>query len=150
MSAANNLEAKLRRRIAENAEVVPGSIGDRLQFRLLSCEEDKGEYCLSCQTEPWMTNFVGTLHGGIGATIADQAMGIVSYSLKSGEGMAPTIQLSVDYHRPLHPGEEVIVKVRVVTATRSLMKLTAEAAQASTPEKTALSASGVYFFKASE
>ncbi len=150
MSAANNLEARLRRRIEEISETVPGSIGDRLQFRLLSCEEEKGEFSLSCQTEAWMTNFAGTLHGGMGAVIADQAMGIVSYCLKPGAGTAPAIQLSVDYHRPLHPGEAVIVKVRVVTATRSLIKLTAEAAQASTPEKTALSASGVYFFKASE
>lgn len=64
-----------------------------------------------------------------------------------GEGSAPAVHLSVDYHRPLHPGEQVIVKVHVVSVTRSLTKLTAEAFQASSPEKICLSGSGVYFFK---
>ena len=88
-----------------------------------------------------------TLHGGLCATILDQAMGFVSYCLKAGEGTAPAVHLSVDYHRPLRPGERVKVTVRVVSVTRNLMNLTAEACQESHPEKICLSGSGVYFFK---
>lgn len=150
MNAVNNMEKKLHHRIAEISEAVPGSIGDLLHFQVIACDEEKGNYTLTCKTDKWMTNFAGTLHGGICATILDQAMGFVSYCLKPGDGAAPTIQIEVDYHRPLHPGEDVIVKVHVVTATRSLMNLTAEAMQASTPDKIALSASGIYFYKPKE
>lgn len=150
MSAVSNMEEVVRRRIAQISEVVPGSIGDMLHFQLLECQAEKGDYTFSCQTAPWMRNFAGTLHGGMCATILDQAMGFVSYCLKPSEGTAPTVQIEVDYHRPLIPGEEVIVKVHVVTATRSLMNLTAEAIQVSHPDKICLSGSGIYFFKPAE
>ena len=147
MNGANNIEAVIRRRIAQISEEVPGSIGDMMQFELLECIPERGDYTMRCKTAPWMRNFAGTLHGGMCATVLDQAMGFISYCLKPGEGIAPTVQLEVDYHRPLIPGEDVVVKVHVVTATKSLMNLTAEATQASNPDKICLSGSGIYFFK---
>ena len=144
------MEETVRRRIAQITEEVPGSIGDMMHFQLIGCDEEKGDYTMTCETLPWMRNYAGTLHGGLCATILDQAMGFISYCLKRGPGTAPTVQMEVDYHRPLIPGEEVIVKVHVVTATRSLMNLTAEAVQASHPEKICLSGSGIYFYKPAE
>lgn len=144
------MEEKLRRRLEQIAQEVPGSIGDMMHFQLIECNEEKGDYAFTCQTAPWMRNYAGTLHGGLCATILDQAMGFVAYCLKPGEGTAPTVQMEVDYHRPLIPGENVIVKVHVVTATRSLMNLTAEAVQASHPDKISLSGSGIYFYKPAE
>ena len=150
MNAVSNMEEKVRARIAEITETVPGSIGDLMHFQLLECDPEHGDYTMTCKTEPWMRNCAGTLHGGMCATILDQAMGFISYCLKPGEGAAPTVQIEVDYHRPLHPGEDVMVKVHVVTATRSLMNLTAEAVQVSHPDKIALSGSGIYFYKPAE
>ena len=150
MNAVSNMEEAVRRRIAQISETVPGSIGDMMHFQLLECDPEKGDYTMSCQTAEWMRNFAGTLHGGMCATILDQAMGFVSYCLKPGPGTAPTVQIEVDYHRPLMPGEDVIVRVHVVTATRSLMNLTVEAVQASHPEKICLSGSGIYFYKPAE
>ena len=140
-----DLGEKVRRRITEVNAAAPGSIAEMMNFRFESCAN--GDIVLTCQTMPWMRNPAGTLHGGLCATILDQAMGFVSYCLKAGEGTAPAVHLSVDYHRPLRPGERVKVTVRVVSVTRNLMNLTAEACQESHPEKTCLSGSGVYFFK---
>ena len=151
MSAENeqrDMSERIRSRMAQINESEPESIAGMLRFRLVSCERD--DITMTCQTMPWMRNPAGTLHGGLCATVLDQAMGFVSYCLKAGEGTAPAVHLSVDYHRPLHPGEQVIVKVHVVSATRSLMNLTAEAYQASCPEKICLSGSGIYFFKPKE
>lgn len=144
------MEEKVHRRIAEIKESIPGSIGDIMHFQLLNCDSDCGDYFLTCRTEPWMRNFAGTLHGGMCAAILDQAMGIISYCLKSGEGAAPAMQLKADFHRPLHPGEGVLVKVHVVSATRRLIHLSAEAWQASRPDKIAISGSGIYFCKSTE
>lgn len=145
-----SLETVVRNRIALLHEVVPNSIGDLMEFQLLDCAPEQGSYTLRCKTYPWMRNVAGTLHGGMCATIVDQAMGFISYCVKPGEGTAPTIQLQVSYHRPLIPGEDVIVTVQVLSVTRSLMSLRCEAAIASAPEKICLTSTGTYFYKPSK
>lgn len=148
MNESNELMAQtVRDRIALLHEVVPGSIGDLFQFELMDCDPAGGSYTLRCRTGEWMRNVAGTLHGGMCATILDQAMGFIAYCAKRGEGTAPTVQLQVAYQRPLIPGEDVIVRVRVVSITRSLMHLSCEAALASAPEKTCLTGTGIYFYK---
>ena len=150
MNAASDMEQQVRARIAEIGQKVPGSIGDMMHFELVECDPAHGDYVMSCTTEPWMRNFAGTLHGGMCATILDQAMGFIAYCLKAGPGIAPTVQIEVDYHRALVPGEDVLVKVHVVSATRSLMNLTSEAMQSSQPDRICLSGSGIYFYKPEE
>lgn len=145
MNECIDLAEKVRRRIAQVDASIPGSIAEMLRFEVVG--EDKGDIVMTCGTMPWMRNSAGTLHGGLCATILDQAMGFVSCCLKEGNDIAPTVQMSISYHRPLHPGEQVIVKVHVVSVTHSLMNLTAEASQASCPEKICLSGSGMYFVK---
>ena len=146
MSEIADLVEKVRQRIVQVSAAAPGSIAEMMHFQVM--EYDRDDIVMTCETLPWMRNSAGTLHGGLCATILDQAMGYVSSCLKAGEGTAPTVQLSMNYHRPLHPGEQVIVKVHVVSVSRSLMSLGAEAFQASCPEKICLSGSGIYFFKA--
>ena len=142
-----SLGEKVRRRIAEFDASVPDSVGSMMNFQLVEYDCAHNDVVMTCMTMPWMRNSVGTLHGGLCATILDQAMSFVAYCLKEGKGNAPAIHLGVDFHRPLHPGEKVIVKVHVVSVTKSLMNLTAMAFQASYPEKICLSGSGIYFYK---
>lgn len=147
VSGENDLGALVRRRIAEISELAPGAVGDQMCFQLLRYDPEGGDFVMSCHTEPWMRNSAGTLHGGLCAAILDQAMGFVSHCLTPDGATAPTVQLGVEFHRPLLPGENVIVKVHIVSATRNLMSLTAEAAQESNPEKICLSGSGIFFNK---
>lgn len=150
METANEMAALLRRRLEELRTAAPDSIGAVMDFELLSCDSEAGEYVFRCKTMPWMRNILGTLHGGLCATALDQAMGFVAHCIKPGEGTAPTIQMQVSYHRPLISGEDVIVKVWVVSATRSLMSFRSEAFQASRPEKLCLSGSATFFYKPAE
>ena len=138
----------LRERIRELHRIAPGSIGDQMQYEVLDGEE--GVYQMRCRTFDWMRNGPGTLHGGMCATIVDQAMGFVAYCAKPGEGIAPTVQLQVEYHRPILPGHSVLVDVRLVSATRSLMHLSANVYQESEPDKLCLSATSVFFYKPEE
>lgn len=140
-----NFDKILKERIALVSQGASGTIGDMIDCRVLSWDGEKQEATMTCQTLPWMRNFAGTLHGGICATIVDQAMGFVSNALRGGHAIVPTVQLSVNYHRPLDPGREVLVKVRVESATRHFMTLTAQAWQMDTPEKLCLSATGLYY-----
>ena len=125
----------------------PGSIGDQLEFHVLAECRERGEYTLCCKTYPWMCNALGTLPGGMCATIVDQAMGFVAYSYMSGKGTAPTIQMQLNYHKPFIPGEDVIIRVRVVSMTRNLIAMSCEASRASEPERICLTASATSFLK---
>lgn len=127
-----------------------GSIGDMLDFRVVSCDEEKDDYVLSCRTEPWMCNHYGTLHGGICATILDQAMGMVCCCLKRGFGVCTTVQLETSYHRPVVPGEDILIKVHVISVTRSLVNMNAELVQMSKPDKISVSGSAIFFYKDDE
>lgn len=147
MTEKRDLEQIVKDRIALLEKVVPGSIGDLMKFHLISCDPDGGEYTLGCSTGEWMRNVAGTLHGGMCATIVDQAMGFIAYCVKPGEGIAPTVQMQVSYHRPLIPGKDVIVRVHVASVTKSLMHLSAQAALAEAPDRICLTSSGVYFYK---
>lgn len=149
MNGESKLAAVVRNRIAQLHEIAPGSIGDQMAYEVLKSDgEDKVR--LRCQTYDWMRNGPGTLHGGMCATVVDQAMGFVAYCIKPGEGIAPTVQMQVEYHRSLIPGEGVIVDVHVVSRTRSLMHLYCEAYSEHSPEKVSLTASATYFYKPSE
>ena len=141
------IEQSLRRRLEELQNTAPDSIGAVMDFELVFCDPKAGEDIFRCKTMPWMRNSAGTLHGGICATVLDQAMGFVAYCVMPGEGIAPTIQMQVSYHRALIPGEEVVVKVWTVSVTKSLMSFRAEAFQTSKPDKLCLSGSATYFYK---
>lgn len=147
---AYTMEYGLKKYIEHITERNPGTIGEMLKFQVVSCDEEKDDYVLSCKTEPWMCNHYRTLHGGICATILDQAMGMVCCCLKRGFGVSTTVQLESDYHRPILPGEDVLVKVHVVSVTRSLVNMNAELVQLSKPDKIAVSGSAIFFYKDNE
>ncbi len=147
MNLPENFESALRSRLAQLHTDGAGTIGDMLDLRLLELDPVQGTVLLRCATAPWMRNLAGTLHGGMCATVVDQAMGCVAYCAKPGAGIAPTIQLQVSYHRPLIPGEDVLMKIRVLSVTGSLIHLSCEAMVASQPEKLSLSCTATYFYK---
>ena len=141
------IEPSVANSIAGLHRKAPGSIGDQLEFHVLEENRGKGEYTFCCKTYPWMRNALGTLHGGMCATIVDQAMGFVAYSYMSGKGTAPTIQMQLNYHKPFVPGEDVIIRVRVVSMTRNLIAMSCEASRASDPARVCLTASATSFLK---
>ena len=149
MSGESKLAVAVRNRIAELHRIAPGSIGDQMGYEVLGGDGET-RIRLRCKTFGWMRNGPGTLHGGMCATVVDQAMGFVAWCIKPGQGIAPTVQMQVEYHRPLIPGENVTVEVEVVSRTKSLMHLRCEAYPENSPEKVSLTASATYFYKPAE
>ena len=124
-----------------------GTIAERLKFDVVSCDEENDNYVLKCRTEPWMCNHYGTLHGGICATIMDQAMGMVCSCLKKGYGTCTTLQLESDYHRPIPAGEDLIVQVHVMSVTRSVINMTCELINPAKPDKYSVTGSSIFFYR---
>ena len=135
---------KLQARIASFHEIAPGAICDMFPFEILSINGD--EVVLQCGTEYWMRNTFGALHGGMATTILDQAMSLVAYCAKRGEGTTPCIEMQVSFHRPVKPTETVQIHVRVLSVTRSLIRLSSQLHQ---DEKLCVSATATYFQKQS-
>ena len=147
---AQMTEPSVRNSISGLHRKAPGSIGDMMEFQVIAEDREKGEYLLRCRTFEWMRNALGTLHGGMGAAVVDQAMGFVAYSYMRGAGVTPTIQLQLNYHRPLVAGEDVLLRVRVISVTRTLVGMTCEAMAASDPERICITATGTSFLKLME
>lgn len=147
MQLNENFKIRLLQRLEALHTRGEGTIGDMLDLRLVDCDLEKGEFTLQCQTQAWMRNIAGTLHGGMCATLVDQSMGCVAYCAMPGEGIAPTIDLQVSYHRPLIPGEDVLIRVKVVSVTKSLMYLSSEACQFSRPDRICITSTATFFYK---
>jgi uncharacterized protein (TIGR00369 family) len=133
---------KIEGRIASFHEIAPGAICDMFPFEVLSVKDDA--VVLQCATEHWMRNTFGALHGGMASTILDQAMSLAAFCVKTGEGPTPCIEMQVSFHRPVQPGETVQIRVNVLSATKSLIRLSSQLHQY---DKLCVSATGTYFQK---
>ena len=142
-----DMAARLERRMESIRTEGKDTIGDILQLSLVSCYTEKDEILLRGKTAPWMRNLAGTLHGGMCATFIDQCLGLVANCLKEGEGITPTLDMTLHYHRPLMPNEDVLIRIRVISVTRSIIHMGAEAYIASNPGRICISGNGTSFLK---
>ncbi len=102
----------LQSRVGERfGESHPSPVGRWLNGTLREIRE--GEFVADFLVRPDMTNPVGILHGGILATIMDEAMGIAIYTLDDTNFFA-TLNLVVDFLRSARTGEIVTVRASVV------------------------------------
>ncbi len=135
----------LTKRVAWVNEAAAGTVCGDLRMQVLEGNTDKGEYLFLCHTTAAMRNVIHTLHGGSAAIVADQAMGSVANSMFAEDGHAPTSQLTLNFHRPLFAGEDLMVYVKVVNASRRQIHLCAEIYAKKAPDKLCVSASAVFF-----
>lgn len=122
-----------------------GTIGGAFRLQLQSGNDEAKEYTFLARTEDWMRNVIGTLHGGSCAALADQAMGCVANCLLENESHAPTSQLQINFHRPLFAGDAMLVIVRVVNISRSMLHMAAEIYAVKDPERLCVSSSAIFF-----
>ena len=135
----------LAQRVAWVNEAAAGAICGDLKMELLGGDPDRGEYHFLCHTTSAMRNVIHTLHGGSAAIVADQAMGSVANSMFWEDGHAPTSQLTLNFHRPMTAGDDLLVRVRIVNASRRQIHLTSEIYAQKAPDKLCVSAGAVFF-----
>lgn len=123
------------------------TISDHLNLELISCDKEKGEYIMHTVPAKWMCNIVGIIHGGMLATLVDQAMGYAAFSSMPGDGFTPTIEMNVNYHRPVLPGDDILMKVKLKSVTKQLIHVACDVVSSNAPEKLCVSATAVYFYK---
>lgn len=83
-----------------NGTFIATSIADVLGFRLISVSE--GEASFEMVIDPARhANVMGTLHGGVIATLADSAMGFAFASTLAAEESFATLEMKVSFLRPV-------------------------------------------------
>lgn len=80
-------------------EVPPAPLADVLGFKLEQIEP--GEVTMTLEPAEYHYNPMGVLHGGMAATLFDSALGCAVQSLLPPGYLAPTMQLHVNYVRPI-------------------------------------------------
>ena len=135
----------LIKRVAWVNEAAAGTVCGDLRMEVLEGDTEKGEYLFLCHTTEVMRNVIHTLHGGSAAIVVDQAMGSVANSMFSEDGHAPTSQLTLNFHRPVTAGEDLLVRVKIVNASRRQIHLRSEIYTTKAPDKLCVSASAVFF-----
>jgi len=80
---------------------------------------------LECAVRPEMMNGAGMLHGGVTATLADAALGIAVLGHFGGKRKATTVELKLNYLRPI-VGGRVVARSKLVRVGQTLVTGTVE------------------------
>jgi uncharacterized protein (TIGR00369 family) len=99
MECVSRLES-LRRMVSGDVEAPP--VAKLIGFKLAEIEQ--GRAVVEFKAEPRHWNPQGTLHGGITCDIADAAMGMAYASLLEEDDNFTTIELKINYLRPVKQG----------------------------------------------
>jgi uncharacterized protein (TIGR00369 family) len=68
---------------------------------------------IACKVRPELLNASGVLHGGVTATLADAAVGI-AITLRKGQGAATTVEMKLNYLRPVAANGTVTARSRLL------------------------------------
>ena len=104
-------------RMVENGELPPPPVATLIGFRLASVQP--GVAVLELEAGPQHANPMGTLHGGIFCDLADAAMGMAwASTLDEGETFT-TLELKINYLKPVWSGK-LVATGRVVGTGRTI------------------------------
>jgi uncharacterized protein (TIGR00369 family) len=80
---------------------------------------------IGCAVRPDLTNGFGTLHGGVTATLVDATAGISVYGLLGGSRPLTTVEMKVNYLRPVTHGK-VLCRARILKLGKTLAVVSAD------------------------
>jgi uncharacterized protein (TIGR00369 family) len=104
----------LRELVAGKVGGVP--IGETLGFRVTGVSE--GEILLAGTPDTRFCNLIGTIHGGWAATILDTAMALATLSTLDAHHDFTTLDIKINYLRPIAAGTAVRAEGRVLHGGR--------------------------------
>ena len=143
LQQALKIENDLREHIAQMGNTP--SFGDRLNIRLRGYCAESDEFVILMRPEGWMCNPAGAIHGGICATMSDQAMGMVAYTAQGGGPLTPTIDLNISFQRRVMPECDVILRVKIIAMTKRLVHMSVQGFCADSADKVCFTAGGTFF-----
>ena len=100
------------------------SINAKLPYTIIDHSFEDKRITYRFQTEEWMQNPYGSVHGGLIATMIDLAMGVTTRALCGN--FTPTINLSLSYLNPVPAKGGLIIKTTATRVGGTFIQITAE------------------------
>jgi len=136
------MERVLAAAYAPGDEATADRIYNRMEPAFHSCSAQEKQLCIAYRAEAWTLNPQDTLHGGALSTAIDMAMSVLARYLKKLRSIV-TVQLSINFLRPIQAGDTYLVKAWADHVGRRSVMIRCEVCSASTG-KMAATASGVF------
>ena len=136
------MEKVLSAVFTEKSEQLRSRVNDMLDPQFVGCSAEEKSLSISFGVQEWMLNPNGTLHGGVLSTAVDMGMSVLARYVRKQRGAA-TVQLSINFIRPVNKEEEFIVTASADHSGRRSTVIRAEVVVKSTG-KLAATASGVF------
>lgn len=118
------------------------TINSMMEFQVEHMDEDLHGVTLSFPVKAWQMNPMGSMHGGMICTAIDITMGCAAFTLSHGVH-TPTIEMSVNFVRPVPEGDLLMIYAHVDHAGKRFVQLRCEAVLHSS-QKIAATAVGTY------
>lgn len=115
-----------------------GGFDECMKANFVCCDYDEQSITIGFLTQKWQINERGGIHGGAITGMFDTALGAAANFI-AGKGEATTVEMIVNFLRPLELGQTCQIKVLIVKTGRKLIRLRAEC---SCPETGKLIATG--------
>lgn len=97
-----------------------------LKLKLMECDSNARTAHFAYDVSDWGKNPAEILHGGMTASLFDMVMGITGHALSEAQ-FTPTVQLQVQYLKPVPLNSTLHFGVKITSVTKTLITATAEA-----------------------
>ena len=136
------LEQHCRDTIYQNNVQQKDTMNGLMKGEWTECSFEKKTLTFAFPVQQWQANRVGNMHGGAICTAFDLTIAALA-RFYARENFAPTINLDVNYIRPVAMGETLLVTAKAISTGRRITQLTAEA-RIKSSGKLAASATSIY------
>lgn len=122
-----------------------GGFNAMLAPRLVAVDWAAKSCTLAFHPVEWMSNPAGITHGGILSSIADLSMGMLSIFSSHGARVTPTVNISINYLRPVPLQQDFYVTSVIDHMGRRLNQTRCTMYLPESPEKPCVTAVGTYY-----
>jgi len=136
------LEKHARDTLYQNNVLQKDTMNGMMKGEWGGCSFEEKTLTFVFPVQEWQANRIGNMHGGAICTAFDLTIAALA-RFYARENFAPTVNLDVNYIRPVPLGDALLVTARATSTGRRITQLTAEARVKSTG-KLAATASSIY------
>jgi uncharacterized protein (TIGR00369 family) len=105
----------------------------------------EGEATVELPCSKWLSSSAGTIQGGFTAMLAESAMGAAAFSTVPAGTAVASLDLKVNYLRPVFPdGEPIVARARILHRGRTLAVTTVEITNAEGKQVAIATGSSMY------
>lgn len=120
------MQAHVDRTIYENNVVQADTLNGMMRCEDGGCSYENRTLTFRFPIQQWQANRVGNMHGGMICTAFDVTIAALA-RFYARENFAPTVNLDVNYVRPAHVGDHLIVTATAFATGRRITQLRGEA-----------------------